>query len=822
MRNNNASIVRKITGRTLSSDKRRNFFITTAITMTTFMIASVFSIGISYYESINMHEKRMQGSVSHMAFTYPTKKQLEKVYSLDYIDTIGLGAYVAHTKDVSELDKLNIVYVDKTQWQKMFSPTFTNIVGEYAEQENEIMLSRHILEAMGIYDPQIGMEIPLSYVINDTDEIITEIFTLSCIYTEYAHSRQAGFVVIYSSQAFAEKYGKTSTDNIMVNIIFKDLRKVNESIERIKNDLEFYDNQNYTQSPAFVKNYGNTTLYIALILMIIFLMFTGYLLIYNAMYISISKDVRFYGMLKTLGTTPRQIRHIVIGQVLYLCAFGLPIGCLASAAISLLIVPSIISNSGIGTEPVVSFSPVIFVGAAAFAVLTALFGASAPAKKAANNSPIEALKFSEVYVSKYNFAYSTNGKPYKMALRNIFRNRKRAMIVMLSLFLGIIVFTSSMTIVNSMDIDYRINSEYDYDFSITSKNFIAGYGIERELVRKLEGLEGVSETGITTLEFGELIYSETLYKYVDWLSTQYGITREEAIAKLLGCGLKGIDPLKLHEINKALSLPIDIEAFERGEIALINIRNGDKTDIGIADCLSDIDAFSIKISEGSSFQISNGGSVFFKEPGTGVSFSFAGPEILVSNSFLRQYISMLHVLSIDMNVEEGYDEQVYNAINDSTTSTDIAMISRYTARKAMQDSKTIMNILGGGISLILGLIGIFNFINVMSVGIMTRKREIAALESVGMSKKQMRSMLRNEGISYAIITIFFSLTLGNLITYSLFLLFRNVEKYAQFTYPYILVTIMYIVISLICLITPGFVYRSISKRSLIERLRETE
>ena len=32
----------------------------------------------------------------------------------------------------------------------------------------------------------------------------------------------------------------------------------------------------------------------------------GYLLIYNVFYISIAQDIRFYGMLKTLGTTARQ------------------------------------------------------------------------------------------------------------------------------------------------------------------------------------------------------------------------------------------------------------------------------------------------------------------------------------------------------------------------------------------------------------------------------------------------------------------------------------------------------------------------------------
>ncbi|BCJ98619.1 ABC transporter permease [Anaerocolumna chitinilytica] len=820
MRNNNIAIVRKITKRTLSSDKRRNFFIIAAITLTTFMIASVFSIGVSYYDSINMHEKRMQGSISQMAFSNPTSEQLEKIYSLDYVKTIGLGAYVAQTKDIPKLDELNIAYVDKTQWKKIFSPTFTNIIGHYAEQENEIMLSRYILNAMGINEPKIGMKIPISFIINGTNEVKTETFTLSCIYTEYAHSRQNGFVAIYSSYAFAKKYDKISTNSTMVNIIFKDSKNINKNIERLKNDLAFTNNQNYTESPAFTNTYGNITNYIALLVIILFLMFTGYLLIYNVMYISISKDVRFYGMLKTLGTTPRQIRHIVIGQILRLCVIGLPVGCIASVAISMLIVPAVISNSGIDTGSVVSFSPIIYIGAVVFSVLTALFGAAAPAKKAANISPVEALKFTAGDIGKTKIPVTTNGKSYKMALLNIFRNRNQATIVMLSLFLGIMIFSLIITIVSSMDIDYRVNSEYNYDFSISSQSAYPDYGLNDDFIKNVKSLNGITESGITTIEFGELIYSEALDKYIDWLSNDNNMTREESIAKLLGCELKGIDSLKLREINKTLSVPIDIKEFESGKIALINIRNGSTDDVKMANCLSDIATFDIKYNDkGDYFHIANGGSISTE---TNDSFRLGGPEILVSNAFLHQYFPTSHVLSIDLNVKNGYDEQIYNAINDLAVSMDITMISRYAARKAMQDAKTIMMVLGGGVSFILALIGIFNFVNVMSVSIMTRKREFAILESVGMSKKQMRSMLRNEGLGYAIITILCSLTIGNLIIYVLFTLLKNVEKYAQFTYPFIPIIMMYVTISLICFITPKVVYRSISKMSIIDRLRETE
>ncbi len=110
----------------------------------------------------------------------------------------------------------------------------------------------------------------------------------------------------------------------------------------------------------------------------------------------------------------------------------------------------------------------------------------------------------------------------------------------------------------------------------------------------------------------------------------------------------------------------------------------------------------------------------------------------------------------------------------------------------------------------------------MSVGVVSRKPEFATLESIGMSKKQMKSMLRNEGLGYAVITTLISVSLGSVISCGIFELFKKTFVYANFTYPLIPVFILYAAITLICLITPEVAYRGISKMTLVERLREAE
>ena len=104
---------------------------------------------------------------------------------------------------------------------------------------------------------------------------------------------------------------------------------------------------------------------------LLLVIFTGYLIIYNIFQISVTGDIRYYGLLKTIGVTPRQLRRIIRQQALLLCGVGCPLGADRRLA------GGILSGAGgscqdsletIQTE--VSSSPLIFAASALFAVAT--------------------------------------------------------------------------------------------------------------------------------------------------------------------------------------------------------------------------------------------------------------------------------------------------------------------------------------------------------------------------------------------------------------------------------------------------------------------
>ena len=66
----------------------------------------------------------------------------------------------------------------------------------------------------------------------------------------------------------------------------------------------------------------------------------------------------------------------------------------------------------------------------------------------------------------------------------------------------------------------------------------------------------------------------------------------------------------------------------------------------------------------------------------------------------------------------------------------------------------------GSISAVLLLAGFTNYFNVMVTGILARKKELKIMESVGMTKKQKRTMIRAEGGYYCLFTVGLLLSVG--------------------------------------------------------------
>lgn len=229
----------------------------------------------------------------------------------------------------------------------------------------------------------------------------------------------------------------------MVQVSLADDRNIESTMDRILADtglthLEYSVNLAYSPEMGAVAAQENLPMYLGMALVFV----AGYLIIYNIFQISVTADVQFYGKLKTLGATTKQIRKLIYGQANRLCILSIPLGLVLGWLLGMVLVPTLMGNWG--DSAVVSASPTIFIGSALFAWATVLISCLRPARLAGKVSPIEALRMSDADPGLRRKAKRHEGTASlpSMAWANLWRNKKRTVTVICSLTLGLVLLSS--------------------------------------------------------------------------------------------------------------------------------------------------------------------------------------------------------------------------------------------------------------------------------------------------------------------------------------------------------------------------------------------
>lgn len=834
LNNNNQIAVNRISKRSMKQNRVRNMFAILAIILTTFMFTTVFSIGFSLAKNMNVMTLRGQGTKSTIFLANPTEEQISQVNDCKYLNAAGINI---HTGKAQSLDNsetvISLDYYDKTEFEENFIPAISDLKGNYPTNKMEIMLSKAALDALDIDNPKGQMDIHVT--IDGKDEV----FKLSGWFTDY-RLRTGGFQG-FVSKSYYENLGLTVEENGILSISAK-IGSQGKLLNELDKSVTLEDNQEFESSfDVQDESISNSVIIAAAICLIgLIIVFSGYLLIYNVMYISVTKDIRFYGMLKTIGTSPRQIKKIVKMQAFRLSVIGIPVGIIFGTLVSFFAVPyalNMFGSSVSGAMPTdINFNPFIYIGTILFGIFTVAVSCRKPSKLASKVSPVEALKYNGQNSDKIRPKKSTDGgKLYKMAYRNVFREKKRALLVFASLFMGTMAFLSTNSFFSSMKLENYVDTYLpnDYNIYVHEDGEQTYIDAAHKLVDDISEINGIKNINVNRLADANILFDEDVFR--PFLESD--ATSEEDIQGMIklysnensdvkySAPIIGIDKGMLERHNEKAKRKIDIERFEKGEICfvesvrteeqaervegknitLVNNKSGKKVSIEVGVCAILGDDYGINIG-------------YYQQLGG------APSSILVSQSIIDELTDSPSINSIIIDCESKLENDVTAQIKE-LTKTNPSVLNVEIKSEMIKDFKTSMtsmSILTAGISIILIFIGIINFINVMLTGVFARRKELSVMESVGMTQKQVQKMLMMEGVYYGLITIILILTLGSGITYIVGQLSEVIADYAVFNYPWLLMIIIIAVIMSICVMVPALVYKTISKDSITERLRGGE
>lgn len=824
--NDTSAIVKKLAKRSFHRERQRNLFAIIALALTSFMITATFSIGFSYFETYQMQRIRLMGTTANVGITNVTEEQLVEIESSSLALDVGIQQRLGSV-DAQQLQsaRLGVVWIDDTEWKAHRLPTISGVVGNYPSSKNEIMLPTWALKQMGISEPQIGMEIVLSYQIGDNNDYLTDTFLLSGYYTDYISTRTNNRSFIYVSTAFKDSLNVSLDNSVTAMIRFQGNDDVDKNCERLQRIIAFTEKQAFEIVPLGQANGGPVVL--AVIILAVFISFSGYLLIYNILYISVVKDIQFYGRLKTIGTTKKQIKAIIYKQAIKISCIGIPIGLLLGAVVSFGIVPYFLNmmystNSDVGSK--VSFSPLIFIGAAIFTFITTMIASMKPAKIAGSVSPIAALRYTAASV-KSSIRNCGKMKLSRMAWNNVFRNVKSTTLVFASLFFGLSLFLVVTGLLHGLSPENYVSQWGVSDFALTYSIHEKEDLISNEMVSEISQIDGIENLRLTYAAFpqvtADVLYDDAVFH--DFLMSLDGVSgldfsdpaKLENYQQNFFSGVFGIDSAYLEEINKTLNSPVDMSAFEQGNVVLLS-----KTVEGIIQPGQEI---TIQTQNGQhSFVVANGFLNDGFRAGGGNERGTA-PDLYISQAALQELFPQYRVFRVAFDTDGQHDENILQELKQITASqTNIDIISRYERREEMRDYLTTANVLGTGLSVILLLVGVMNFVNTMVVNVSTRRYELAVLESVGMTKRQIKWMLSMEGCYYWGVSIFLVATFGTAIYIMLYMIFSKVAFYAVFSYPVIPLALVAGLVLFICFMVPRWTYKADIKLPVVERLRLAE
>lgn len=836
--NNNKDIIKKITKRSLKANKIRNIFAVIAIVLTTFMISAIFTLAISYAKNYQIMNLRDQGTTATTFLANPTDKQIKEIENLDISKNIGQEINVGNvSKESLDNNKTNIFikYLDKENWENQLTPCISGIKGNYPTKENEIMLSKLALEFLNKENSKIGDKIKISYDMNG--KTVEKEFILSGYFTSYDYIKDSGYMFV--SEKFVYNKNLSLEKNGQLLITLQNNKKA-EAPNLLKSKVSLNENQKFEYNYDAEEDSNSIKVAAVMIGSIIgaFIVISGYLIIYNILYIAVTKNIQFYGLLKTIGTSPKQIKKIVKLEGLKLSIIGIPIGIILAVIVSYLIVPLALEGMASGTyyekmmENKIYFEPIVFILSILFSLFTVLISCKKPSKIASSISPIEAMKYSgqKTKKEKKNRNSTKGGKLYKMAWYNVFRDKKRAILVFLSLFMGIMAFLGVNTFINSVSVENYANRYLNNDFELQAY-YDDNSGIDNKVINEIEKIEGINSVETLKASMLQMDMNEKIIKPLLKAAYERHGEDESALQTYLDKVKKnpsefspwvvGVEDKTIERFNEENEEKIDLEAFKNGKLALIEsfyYFKGKELDFsGKKITLKNADK-----NKTMSFNT----RMFFNDESGILSFNGSNvlgvPTIYVSSSALNKLDKNLNVDKIYIDVDDKYDSKVKSKLKTIASESRLVLESKTDKIESFNKSSLMMNVVGGGISIILIFIGLLNFINVMVTNVNVRLQELAIMESIGMTKKQIKKMLTIEGAYYASITTLLTCTLGMGMVYLIAQLTKNIADYAEFVFPGMELISLITLIFTVCLITPVMVYKYSSKKTVTERLREIE
>lgn len=841
--------LRLLTRRFMKMNKGRNVIAVLAIMLTSLLFTSLFAGSVSLILSKRAADIKQFMDSSHAIAQQLSdeedKRTLEAVKKNQKIERYGRGIFLGPLCDEQVTFSTEVRYADENLAESF---NCTPTTGRLPEKADEAAVSTLILDAMGV-PHKLGQSVSITWERDPvTGEQRTDTFKL-CGF--WKGDRAVIGQMIWLSEDFARNNCYSVSEQELKNGIYNGGRDfvvwyksewgLREKTKELSENAGFTrEGTGFEVNPAYDLMEEDTFSFGSVAIMVLFVILAGYLIIYNIFNISIKTDIRAYGLLKNVGTTGKQLKRIVRMQAWYLSAAGIPIGLLLGYGAALLMAPSLTSSAEISaeagsrTETVVSAHPLIFIGAGMFTLLTVYLSSIQACRMVEKVSPVEALKLADGEKIKRKIKKNTPVTWWGMAAGNVLRNWKKGLVVMLSVALSMVVVDCIVMMVNGYDFDAYKETFLEADFQLDQMSSDARsadfYAITPEIRKKLDKCPVKKDAGyvyysaeshemepklLNVWEKNAKMHEE---HWTGYEKDQWEKTKSENRIKV---HLIGVSEFTFGKLKWKKS-PCSWKKFKSGDYVI--------TDFNVS--------YTRQPKEPESYY--EAGDTFSMEYESGKKKEYKVlSEALMPYALDYPYADSIYLTIIvpeeefiketqrdgamyaAIDVKKGDEREARQYIKDNVLKKDdmINVFSVLDMQESFQRYLRKYYIVGVFLVIVLAFIGIMNYFNTMAASVLSRKKELALLEAVGMTKKQISKMLTAEGGLY--IGGAFIIAVALTLTCTEQLLVNTIGQAFFFSVHLTVLPciVMLPVLAVIAYAIPKYEFKKMNQESVVERIR---
>lgn len=805
--------------------KSKNILIGIAIILTTLLLFVIPSIGKDMVE-VNFAVINKIYPTWHALYRNVDESTVMKLAAHHDVKTYGLRSDAGYMN--LEDATVSMMYMDRTGME-LYKVKLKE--GQLPQKENDIVVSKGILEALG-QNGKIGDTITVPYQILKDDGLD---------YTKEKDFRICGFLADNESSKEQKQYTSLVSEAFLKaeipveQVKYRFLLQVNgqkgnttadytETIQNIARQFGISEDDMNINKEYLAANYVDPATIPVIVGIMLIVVLAGIITIYSVYYVSMNQRVREFGKLKAIGATKRQLRQIVLREGMGVALFAIPIGLLiGTVAVKVVLLQfgeHAKDSNVLITEAykVVAKGEVqlyywwIYLLAIAVTLCTVYLSLMKPMRMAAKVSEIEAMRYQggskRQKSSRKGYQFLNIGRLTK---RNLAENKKKSTITIVSMAVtGIFVMmvatvlscanpmeSAKSSIVGQYEISPIVesgNKEHpEYEWAEVQKNNPLNEGLKQQ-IEELDGVERVDV--FTALKVSGGPFEEKI-------GTEF---------------INGVPEEYAEELKKGIT---------EGNVTYEELKSGDKVilDRALLHWYPDI-----KVGDKLKLNIHDGDNTFQKEIevaaigeyGTGLTnyncliMAKEGAEKLTINNS-SSYFQVI----ADKDYDEALEASLQAIVDGSGRLQMRTWKNEYdTCENAIQMTRGACY----AFIIILAAISIMNLINTMINSVHVRKKELGMMQAIGMSDRQLMKMLQLEGIFYTVGTLIISIGVGSLAGYPLFLYAKRTGMFDISTYHYPVTAAIIIILTLfvIQMLLAIFIAKSVRKDSLIERIRFSE